>query len=95
MDYPELILVFISILVTLFVSVVGLWIRTMKTHIEKHVTKEEEEMWPKIEQRFNDFDNKLHSLELNMSTRMTALEVRIPNGDIREMKAMLEVLIKR
>jgi hypothetical protein len=101
-DYPQLIILFINLLFVLIIGLVGLWIRTMKQRIQEHITKEENAVWPKIDEKFINMEEKFHNFELNITREVTALqgniknlEARIPNGDIREMKAMLEVLIKR
>lgn len=91
--YPELIAHFIGLLIMAFTGVIGLWVRAMKKNIEAHITKEEGAVWPQIEARFNNMEDKFHGLQLNLSTRMSSLEARIPNGDIREIKSMVRELL--
>ena len=101
-DYPQLIVIFIHSLFVLIVGLFSLYIRSIKKHIEEHIAREETAIWPKVEKQFKDIEDDFRAFELHtieeialLKGDVESLDKKIPNGDIKEIKAMLQMLVKR
>jgi len=89
--YPELAALIIGLLFAGVSALIGLWIKAITSSLEKHVSKEEHDIWPKIDKRFELLDDRMHQMEL----KMTRIESRLPNGEWREIQSMLRQLLLR
>lgn len=100
--YPELIAAFVALLMTLTSAVLGLYVRVIKNRIEAHITREEDLVWNKIDERFThiecriqEYQDKANARHEDVIQRLVRVENKIPNGELKRMANLLEQLVNR
>lgn len=100
--YPELIASFVGLLMVLTGGALGLYVRAIKNRIENHIDREEDLVWRKIDDKFTQIEDKFSTFQdraderhTQLIQRLTAVESKIPNGELKRMSRLLQELVDR
>lgn len=100
--FPDLTIVIFGLIVSIALLFLRLWISSVKHHVEGHIKREEEGMWPKIDARFDMLQAKmyeLHEEQLNRYTEVmdeiSEIKTKIPNGEITQIHRLLERVLEK